>query len=398
LPTDKLVAPAHSATLAASPASVDEQVDRAVVETAVDPSGPASRSRRLWHWLRRPAVRAVLTLAVFIAAVVSLRDRLPDAGDVSATLRSAQWGWLCVAGLAQVISLAMFARQQRRLLRAFGVTMSTPRAVAVTYVRSALTASMPAGSALSAGYAFRQYRHAGANRATAAAVTALSGVITLGGLAFLYAAGAAYAVLKQPYTIWKQQPALLVGGVAGTLAIALAVVWWWRKRRTFAASGIGLDAPIEPMGADRDSGLRWWKAVIAEIPVAARNGANIRRSDWWITIAYAMANWAGDLLCLVAVALAFRLDVAWPALIGIYLGAQLVKQLPLTPGGLGLIETGLLAGLVGAGAGQAAAAAVVLVYRLLSSWLMVPLGLAAWVVIRGVWPATSAHAKPTNGT
>jgi uncharacterized membrane protein YbhN (UPF0104 family) len=390
-------ADAIAAATAAADALVVEALDASardagmVAAQPLTPAEPITVARRLWRWLKRPVVRTVVTLAVFIVALATLHDRLPDGDEVSETLRGAEWGWLSLAIVAEVLSLVMFARQQRRLLSAFGVTISVPRAVAVTYVRSALTASMPAGSALSAGYAFRQYRMLGANRATSAAVTALSGAVTMVGLAFLYTGGALYAVLVQPYTIWKQQPALLAGGVVGLVAIVAAGVWWWRKRRAAP------EPPLEPIVAERKSGLRWWKAVLAEIPVAVRDGAAIRRADWLVVFGYSMANWAGDLICLIAVALAFKLDVAWPALIGIYLGAQLVRQLPLTPGGIGLIETGLLAGMVGAGAGQAIAAAVVLVYRLLSCWLMVPLGGLAWLTIRGRRPNARLASSPTNG-
>lgn len=328
------------------------------------------RVRRVLRWLSRPWVRLGLTAVVLALAFITLRDRLPDAHSVYRTLGEANWKWLGVAALAEVASLAMFARQQRRLIRAFGVPMSLPRAVAVTYVRSALTAAMPAGSALSAGYAFRQFRLLGANRAKAAAVTALSGAFTLAGLAMLYAVGVLFAVLREPVPDWREPSVAMAAGTLVLLVAAVSVFWWFTRWRP--------DSPAP----GREDGLRWWRAVLGEVPAAVRGGREVRRRDWLVTFVYALLNWAGDLLCLVAVAQAFRLDVDWTPLIGIYLGAQLVRQLPLTPGGIGLIETGLLAGLVGAGAGQAVAAAVVLVYRLLSCWVTVPLGLGAWLTIR----------------
>ena len=74
----------------------------------------------------------------------------------------------------------------------------------------------------------------------------------------------------------------------------------------------------------------------------------------------------------------------------IYLTVQIVRQIPLTPGGLGVIEISLLAGLVSAGAGEAAAAATVLVYRLLSCWLIIPVGLLGWLLLR-----RPPHARPS---
>jgi uncharacterized membrane protein YbhN (UPF0104 family) len=83
--------------------------------------------------------------------------------------------------------MAAFAEQQRRLLAAFGVRMSAWRSQALTYARSAISISLPAGSA---GYAFQQHRARGANRAVAAAVMLLAGVAAVVGLALLYAGDA----------------------------------------------------------------------------------------------------------------------------------------------------------------------------------------------------------------
>ncbi|MEU8664899.1 flippase-like domain-containing protein, partial [Actinoplanes philippinensis] len=66
----------------------------------------------------------------------------------------------------------------------------------------------------------------------------------------------------------------------------------------------------------------------------------------------------------------------------IYLAVQMVRQVPLTPGGVGLIEASMLAGLTAAGLPEATGAAVVLLYRLVSFWLMLPLGLIGWLRLR----------------
>jgi hypothetical protein len=93
-------------------------------------------------------------------------------------------------------------------------------------------------------------------------------------------------------------------------------------------------------------------------------------------------NWATDFACLAAVAAAFDLDVSLARLATVYLSIQLVRQIPLTPGGTGVIEVALLAGLVSAGAPEGAAAATVLLYRLISCWAIVPIGGLTYAVMR----------------
>src|SRR5262249_54309157 len=51
---------------------------------------------------------------------------------------------------------------------------------------SAIASSLPAGSAVSAAYAFRQFRTAGATRRAASGVTVLSGLLSAAGLLIAY--------------------------------------------------------------------------------------------------------------------------------------------------------------------------------------------------------------------
>jgi uncharacterized protein (TIRG00374 family) len=59
--------------------------------------------------------------------------------------------------------------------------------------------------------------------------------------------------------------------------------------------------------------------------------------------------------------------------------ARLLTAIPLTPGGLGVIELALIGGLDAAGGAHAQVVAAVLVYRLPSSVLPIQLGLVTYV-------------------
>ncbi|MES1193619.1 MAG: flippase-like domain-containing protein, partial [Solirubrobacterales bacterium] len=65
-----------------------------------------------------------------------------------------------------------------------------------------------------------------------------------------------------------------------------------------------------------------------------------------------------------------------------YVAAQLLAQIPLTPGGIGVVEAGLTATLALAGVNGGDAAVATLAYRLVSYWLMLPAGLIAWIIHR----------------
>jgi uncharacterized protein (TIRG00374 family) len=147
-----------------------------------------------------------------------------------------------------------------------------------------------------------------------------------------------------------------------------------------------------PAGAPaRDHGrvIRYVRKLLAAAREAWQAGAALNARDWTVTVLLFAVNWLTDLLCLVATCRAVGLPVGVTTLAGIYLGVQIVRQVPLTPGGVGVIDTALVAGLTAAGATAVTAAAAVLLYRLLSCWLLIPVGGAAALSLRRATPVGS---------
>jgi putative heme transporter len=313
-------------------------------------------------------------------AAVTLRGRLPEPDQVLAALRTVHPAFLLLAVMAQVTSLRHFALQQRRMLAGYGVGMSLPRALAVTVSRSAITASVPAGSAISASYAFRQFRTAGASRRAAGSVTVLSGLLSGVALALLYG-----VVLLLP-SAGTAGNFSTVAFVLATLALGFIVfaVDWRMSRKVY----VPVEVTEAPSTVDAGRLARLRTAALG-LAVSLRE---LPPRTWILSLVHAAVNWATDLACLAAVAAAFDVQVSLTRLATVYLTVQLVRQVPLSPGGIGVIEVALVAGLVSVGAPQAAAAAVVLTYRLLSCWLIIPIGGLAYAILRR---DHAAPAKPS---
>jgi len=96
---------------------------------------------------------------------------------------------------------------------------------------------------------------------------------------------------------------------------------------------------------------------------------------WKRALAAAVGRWAFDFGCLLAALRA--LDVLpRPGLVLLaFCAAQVLAQIPLTPGGLGFVEAGLTGTLTLAGVPAGAAVVATFAYRLFSYWLQLPLGL-----------------------
>jgi uncharacterized protein (TIRG00374 family) len=347
------------------------------------------------------SLRAVIVVGLLAVVVVTLRDKLPRLSDVSRVLGGADAGWLAVATVAEAVSMAMFARQQRRLLTAFGVRITRHRSLALAYSRSAIAISLPAGSAISAAYAFKQFRTGGASRRTAASVMVLSGLLSLAALALLYATGALATVAVKLGEAWRHHPALTQVSAVITLALLIFVglLAWQSSYHVHADRPARRRHHVDPLARIAP---RWPRVAAALAPVvdAVASSRAVPGRHWGLALAAAVANWLTDLLCLYAASRAFDLPVDVATLGAIYLTVQIVRQIPLTPGGIGVIEISLLAGLISGGAGEAAAAATVLVYRLLSCWLIIPVGFLAWLLLRKPPPevAPEVAAEPADAS
>ena len=96
---------------------------------------------------------------------------------------------------------------------------------------------------------------------------------------------------------------------------------------------------------------------------------------WKSALAAALARWFLDFGCLLAALKALD-ALGRPGLVLLaFCAAQLLSQIPLTPGGLGFVEAGLTATLALAGVPAGAAVVATFVYRLFAYWLQLPFGL-----------------------
>ncbi|RLK57929.1 lysylphosphatidylglycerol synthase transmembrane domain-containing protein [Actinokineospora cianjurensis] len=309
--------------------------------------------------------RSVLVvLALVVAGWFAVRS-LPSWSSLVDAFTAVDLPLVLVAACAQVGSLWMFAKQQQALLAGFGVRVPTRSMLAITYSRSAMSMTLPGGSVVSALFAVEQYRRFGASRATTAIVTVASGVVSALGLASMYLGGLAVRwTLDQPW--YTTVPALLVIGTAAGVAV--------RGSRT--------ERPARRPDDESQSDATRTHRALAAVMAALRGMREVPLRSWLSGLGYAAANWTADLLCLITVTAAFDVDVSLVELGLLYLGIQLVRQIPLSPGGIGVIEVSLIAGLGLLGVTVPTAAAITLVYRLLSCWLVIPPGLATWLTLK----------------
>jgi uncharacterized membrane protein YbhN (UPF0104 family) len=104
--------------------------------------------------------------------------------------------------------------------------------------------------------------------------------------------------------------------------------------------------------------------------------------QWWQALLAAAGRWVLDYLTLLAALAAVGADPRPSLVLLAFCAAQLLGNIPATPGGLGFVEAALTATLALAGVGAAAAVLATLAYRLVSFWLPIPAGGVAAVLHR----------------
>ena len=99
-------------------------------------------------------------------------------------------------------------------------------------------------------------------------------------------------------------------------------------------------------------------------------------------VGWAAANWVADAAALWVALAAFGYRIGPDGLIVAYGLANVTAAIPVTPGGLGVMEAVLTTALVGFGAPRGIAILGVVAWRLVNFWLPIPAGAAAYLSLR----------------
>lgn len=326
-----------------------------------------NRRGPLWWRLLRRAVEVVM-VAGGVYAFWRERGQVEQAAKLFDHLR---WWWVGVAALAETASMVAFARLQRWLLRAGGVPTRLWTMVKITLAGNSLAVSLPGGAAWSAGFAFEQLRRRGASRALSIWVLLVAGALSSFALFIILLAGIELAGGHGPARSLRLAAAVLAAVPVLAALVGLAWARWPAARRLIlGATGWVCRRPL--MGRVCSLAGSGWDKVTMVRPGFGQ---------WLGAFALALANWVYDAACLVAAILALGGTVPWPGVLVAYGVAQVGASLPITPGGLGVVEGSLSYALILYGTPINVAVGSVLLYRVISFWALVPIGWGAWGVL-----------------
>ena len=317
--------------------------------------------------MSRRAIRTTVLMAVVVLLAVLTWSQRQELAGIGSSLAHAHLGWMVAAVVAQGASMASLAREQRRLLRVGGDRVGLGSVLATTYAGNAISTTTPiVGSGLAAVFCFRRFTRQGVDRVVASWTLVASGIFSAATLALITAVGS-----------------LVMGSVSGIVAglvtlvlivVPLTIVLVAVDRPAVQRRIVRMLSSVLCLG--RRLRRRSVDGAAAEAGALVQRVVRLRLSprSTAITAFFALANWGLDILCLACGLLAVGIAVPWGVLILIWAAGAGVSSLGLTPGGLGVVEATLVAGLAAAGIPAGPALAGVLVYRFIHLWLVLGAG------------------------
>lgn len=329
--------------------------------------------------LRRRLVRSIASMATIGLAVHLVLPQLAGLRATGEAIARASW-WLTPAVVVlEGASLAAYGRLLLTMLR----REDAPIGEGVVQRTVLIGNALPGGTGTAFALVLGGFRSRGLDAATTGTAMWGAGLLSSAVLGLLLPVGAGLGMLGGH-----------LGGHLGGIGVSTAVA-------ALAAVTLAALAPLalrDPDAFARRSGQlidRFAPAVVrgrldvaAIVDGARRGAANIHdladdRHTLGIAAGWAAANWLLDVAVVVVLALTVGRGTPLIAVLLGYVVAQLAAAVPLTPGGVGIVETAMVGVLVASGAPAAAATATVLGWRLISHWLPIPVGLVLLPGLRG---------------
>lgn len=149
------------------------------------------------------------------------------------------------------------------------------------------------------------------------------------------------------------------------------------------------DKPLEMAGG----GIQWLlnatvrrRRPVVGLPAELLSDRDFIRAtlgvEWKQAVSAAVANTGFDYLALLFALRAVGANPRPSLVVLAYASAELLALIPLTPGGLGFVEAGLVGTLTLAGVAGADALTATLLYRLAAYWIPIPAGGVAYLLFR----------------
>ena len=336
-------------------------------------------------------LRVVFGFALVGIAVWVLSSKTSELTGFGTIFHTFDWYWAVPALAAEIGSYMCFAAMQYELLGAGHLRAPWSPLVKLSFASQAITNSLPVGNAVASVYGFRWFGRFGADNTLA--VWALAGTLVAASVSLSLLAVIGLGIAANEGASYDLVPALI-----GTFAIMLGIgsLFVYERPLHAVVSGV-LKVSVKLTGRPRGDTTEQINRIMRWMTAVRLSWGQIGRIITWGTI-----NWVLDCACFAMMFIAIDAPIPWKGLLLAYGAGQLAATLPITPGGLGVVEGSITVALVAFGGAESSTVDAVLLYRVISFWLILALG---WLFIgqlalqvrRGRWSRSAMAADVEAG-
>jgi hypothetical protein len=327
-------------------------------------------------------VAGLAAVALAVKVLFDSSDELLTAAD---TLTSVQPGWVVVAVLIEVVSYAARGAACAVVLRRGGGGAGPITLGAATLAGDAAAYCLPFGFAASGVVMVGVLRRRQVSAAVAGWMFAVSSVLYVGAVTAMTIVSVQIAGDDDPVPGLQTISVVLLG------VLALVGAGYALMRRPAVRARMASAFPgIRPAQA----GSRIPLAVRSPVVEWARQLRTVRLTPAAGLAAFALmlVSWITDVAVLALAFVALGATPPWTGLLLAYCAGQIAASMPVTPGGIGVVEGSITLALVAFGGSATITLAAVLLYRLIAYWGCIPAGGLAWLALRRTSPVPALAA------
>lgn len=317
----------------------------------------------------RLLVQVIFAVAVVVLIYAFVLPRIAEFGDV--------WGWIRQMTWLEgttLVALGLWNLVTYWILEVASFPgLNYWRASKVVLASTAISNTLPGGGAIGLGVSAAMYRSYGYKNPEIA-----TAVVTQGLWNNFIKLGMPIVALALLVLWGDTNPALVIAALVGLGMLITAIVMLWlvvRSERSASAVAKKVHGFVsfcrgvvkKPPAPRVEEGLLTFRRQITGL---------VKERWLHLTVAAVVSHVTLYVVLLVALRHVGVSDaaVSWVQVLAAFAFVRLISALPITPGGLGVVELGLTAALVAAGGNEAKIVAAVLVFRALTFVLPIPLG------------------------
>jgi putative heme transporter len=321
---------------------------------------------------RRRLRRIVMVLIAAVIVEYLVLPQIAGARKAVHTLGKVEPGWLVAGVLLEAAAIASYAELTRTLLP-LGRRPARTTLVRITMSTLGLSHVVPGGAAVGTSMSYRLLTTSGVQGPDAGFAIATEGLGSAVVLNVLLWVGLIVSIPIRGFNPLYGTAAVLGALLLALVGGAVAALTKGEERLATVVCAIADRVPFLD-GTDVSSVLHRvavrLRGLVAEPRLLGR------------AVLWAALNWILDMASLWVFLAAFGHRVGPDGLVISYGVANVLAAIPVTPGGLGVVETVLTATLVGFGTPRAVALLGVVSYRLVNFWLPIPLGVLSYLSLR----------------